>query len=276
MILNMQTEGTTLVIGSTGKTGKRVLKGLQQLNKSVRAGSRASTPAFDWENKGSWNAALEGIESVYLTYYPDLAVPEAPDAIRQFCRVARQQGVQHIVLLSGRGEPAAQHCEEIVKASGIDWTIIRASWFNQNFSEGAFYDMVQSGVLALPVSNVGEPFVDTDDIADVAIAALTQPGHKHKLYEVTGPRLLNFKEVADELSSALGKDIQFIPITTETFEQEMLKQGVPLDTISMLLFLFNEVLDGRNEYITHGIEEALGRKPKDFSVFAREISFIKA
>lgn len=131
--------------------------------------------------------------------------------------------------------------------------------------------MVQSGVLALPVSNVREPFVDTDDIADVAIAALTQPGHKHKLYEVTGPRLLNFNDVAEELSSALGKDIQFIPISTEAFEQEMLKH-VPLDTISMLLFLFNEVLDGRNEYITHGIEEALGRKPKDFSEFVRELS----
>ena len=271
MNLNPHNPGTILVIGSTGKTGKRVFQGLKERKLSVRSGSRSATPAFDWENQGTWAAALEGIDSVYLSYYPDLAVPEAPAAIKQFCRVARQQNIKHLVLLSGRGEPAAQHCEEIVKESGIPWTIIRASWFNQNFSEGAFYDMVQDGVMALPIGNVGEPFVDVDDIADVAIAAFTEPGHTGQLYEVTGPRLLTFDDVAKELSAGLNKPVQFIQISTEVFEQEMLKQGVPVDTISMLLFLFNEVLDGRNAYVTQGVEQALGRKPRDFSAFVSNL-----
>lgn len=263
---------TTLVIGSTGKTGKRVRQGLESRNISVKLGSRSASPAFDWEDQATWFSALEGVHSVYLTYYPDLAVPKAPDDISQFCKVARAQGIEHIVLLSGRGEPAAQQCENIVKASGVPWTIIRASWFNQNFSEGAFYDMVQSGVLALPISDVGEPFVDTDDIADVAIAALTEPGHKNKLYEVTGPRLLTFNDIAKELSEGLNTKVKFIAISSDRFEQEMIKQGVPSDTIDMLLFLFNEVLDGRNAYLTHGVEEALGRKPKDFSAFVNTLN----
>tara|TARA_R110002167_G_scaffold130383_1_gene313821 strand:- start:2475 stop:3305 length:831 start_codon:yes stop_codon:yes gene_type:complete len=272
MNTNTQLSGTTLVIGGTGKTGRRVLQGLQENNVSVRLGSRSADPSFDWENPSTWSAALEGVSSVYLTFYPDLAVPHAPSAIKQFCYVARHHGVQHIVLLSGRGEPAAQQCEDIVKVSGIPWTIIRASWFNQNFSEGAFYDMVKSGVIALPIGDVGEPFVDTDDIAEVAIKALTEPGHVNKLYEVTGPRLLTFKAIAEELSKALDKKIKFIPISTEVFEQEMIKQHVPIDTIQMLLFLFNEVLDGRNEYISHGVQEALGRPAKDFSAFAKELN----
>jgi uncharacterized protein YbjT (DUF2867 family) len=269
---NTDHTGTTLVIGGTGKTGKRVLQGLEERNVPVVLGSRSASPSFDWEDHGTWSSALAGVHSVYLTYYPDLAVPQAPDDITQFCKVAHVHGIEHIVLLSGRGEPAAQRCEDIVKESGVPWTIIRASWFNQNFSEGAFYDMVQSGVLALPIGNVGEPFVDTDDIADVAIAALTEPGHKSKLYEVTGPRLLTFNDIAEELSRGLNTKIEFIPISSEVFEQEMIKQGVRDDTIEMLLFLFNEVLDGRNAYITHGVEEALARKPKDFSEFASKLN----
>jgi uncharacterized protein YbjT (DUF2867 family) len=273
MNTNTQLSGTTLVIGGTGKTGRRVLQGLQEKNVSFRLGSRSADPAFDWENPTTWAETLEGISSVYLTFYPDLAVPHAPSAIKQFCRVARQHGIQHIVLLSGRGEPAAQRCEAIVKASGIPWTVIRASWFNQNFSEGAFYDMVQSGVIALPIGDIGEPFVDTDDIAEVAIKALTESGHLNTLYEVTGPRLLTFKEIAKELSLALDKKIEFIPISTDAFEQEMIKQHIPIDTIQMLLFLFNEVLDGRNEYISHGVQEALGRPAKDFSEFASKLKY---
>ena len=271
MNTNTQLSGSTLVIGGTGKTGKRVIQGLRKRDVQVRLGSRTAELAFDWEDQSTWHTALKGIDSVYLTYYPDLAVPKAPSDITEFCKVALQYGVQHIVLLSGRGEAAAQQCEDIVKASGIAWTIIRASWFNQNFSEGAFCDMVEAGVLALPISDVVEPFVDIDDIADVAIEALTVDGHKNKLYEVTGPRLLSFTDIAEELSNGLNRKIEFIPISIDAFKNEMIKQNTPADMIDMLLFLFGEVLDGRNSYLSHGIEDALGRAPKDFSEFVKTL-----
>ncbi len=262
------TNNTVLVVGGTGKTGKRVAQKLSANNINVRIGSRTERPTFDWEIPTTWPAAVKDVKAVYLTYYPDLAVPQAPAAISDFCELAEQAGVEHIVLLSGRGEPAAQHCEKIVQESGMAWTIIRASWFNQNFSEGAFYPMVAAGLLALPVGDVGEPFIDIEDIADVAVAALTESGHKGQLYEVTGPRLLTFKNVAAELSDVLDNEVQFISISEEHFITQLNKQNVPEDTIDMLLFLFGEVLDGRNAMVCDGVERALGRPAKDFSDYA--------
>lgn len=262
---------TILVIGGTGKTGKRVVTKLSSNNINVRVGSRSEEPAFDWNTPATWNAALQGVKAVYLTYFPDLALPQAPAAISDFCEAAEKQGVKHIVLLSGRGEPAAQHCEKIVQDSGMAWTIIRASWFNQNFSEGAFYPMVVKGVLALPVTSVREPFVDIEDIADVAVAALTEQGHNGKLYEVTGPRLLTFEDVAAELSKVLSNKVQFISISEENFKTLLHEQNVPEDTIDMLLFLFSEVLDGRNAVVCDGVERALGRPARDFSTYATKL-----
>ncbi len=269
---NTQQSPKVLITGATGKTGKRIVQTLEQKGVIVRHGSRCGTPAFDWNDESTWTSALKGIKSVYLSYFPDLAVPEAPAAIRTFCDVAKTEGVEHIVLLSGRGEPAAQACEDIVKVSGLKWSIVRASWFNQNFSEGAFAEMVESGIIALPVTNVLEPFIDVDDIADVAVAALTSAQHRNQLYEVTGPRLLSFSDIAKELSIALGREIRFVPITTNVFQQEMRIKGIPAETIDMLLFLFNEVLDGRNTFTCDGVQKALGRPAKDFSDFATALA----
>ncbi len=87
----------------------------------------------------------------------------------------------------------------------------------QNFTEGYLLDPVREGVIALPAGDVAEPFVDVDDIADVAVAALTEDGHTGRLYELTGPRLLTFAEVAAELSKATGRDIVYVPLGIEEY-----------------------------------------------------------
>ena len=269
--LNTQQSPNILITGATGKTGKRIVKTLEQKGLTVRHGSRTGTPAFDWNNESTWAPALKGIKSVYLSYFPDLAVPQAPAAIRNFCKIAKTEGVEHIVLLSGRGEPAAQTCEDILKDSGLEWSIVRASWFNQNFSEGAFAEMAESGIIALPVDNVLEPFIDVNDIADVVVAALTDARHRNQLYEVTGPRLLSFSDIAKELSDALDREIRFVPISTNAFQKKMRLKGIPDEMIELLLFLFNEVLDGRNAFTCEGVKEASGRPAKDFSDFATNL-----
>ena len=251
------------VIGATGKTGKRVCKLLEDKGFQVKAASRKSINRFDWEDKTTWAPTLEGIKSVYVTYYPDLAVASAPSDISDFCDIALQQDVQHIVLLSGRGESAAQHCEDIVKQSGLQWTLVRASWFNQNFLEGAFRPMIDAEVIALPVGETREPFIDADDIAEVVATALSEPGHKNKLYEVTGPRLLTFEDVAKEITQANQKIIQYKHISQEEFLQQLKSSGTPEDVIDMMMYLFTEVMDGRNEYISDGVNECLGRTAKD-------------
>jgi len=260
----------TLVIGGTGKTGRRVAERLKAQGRPVRIGSRSAIPAFDWGAEQSWAPALDGITCVYITYSPDLAMPGASDAIRSLVAKARQAGVKRLVILSGRGEEEAQTCERIIQDSGLDWTIVRASWFNQNFSEGAFIDMVINGAITLPAGETPEPFVDIDDIADVVVAALTEQGHHGEIYEVTGPRLMTMADVAGDLSTATGRDIHYHDIAHETFVQEIERSGAPKEVVWMLDYLLSTVLDGRNASLADGVERALGRKPKDFAQYAQE------
>lgn len=261
----------TLVIGGTGKTGRRVAGRLQVLGRETRVASRSSDPRFDWNDQATWSAVLEGVTSAYITYAPDLAIPGAMAAIRAFVEQAVRTGVQRLVLLSGRGEKEAQACERIVQESGVAWTIVRAGWFNQNFSEGEFLDMVLSGVIALPAGDVPEPFVDADDIADVAVAALTEEGHDSEVYEVTGPRLLTFTEVAREISKAAGREVRFEPISKEVFAEAVSESGASDGVVWLLNYLFETVLDGRNAYLGDGVQRALGREPTDFTDYARRI-----
>lgn len=264
--------GPVLVLGGTGKTGRRVAERLEGQGVPVRIGSRSAVPAFDWRREESWDACLEGVKAAYITFAPDLAVPGSTDLIEAFCDRAKRHGVGRLVLLSGRGEAEAQACERIVQESGVEWTIVRASWFHQNFSEGAFVDMVRAGQITLPVEDVAEPFIDADDIADVAVAALIEPGHEGEVYEVTGPRLMTFKEVAQELSAATGRNIQFASIPHDAFLDGVAASGAPKEVVWMMDYLFTTVLDGRNSQLMDGVQRALGREPKDFAEYARDVA----
>lgn len=258
---------TYLVIGASGKSGARVYQKLSEMGLNVKGAHRHGEVHFDWRAPETWAKSLSGIDTVYLTYYPDLAIPEAPEDIAKFCALAKIKGVKHITLLSGRGEPAAQVCEDIIKTSGLSWTIVRASWFNQNFSEGMFRDFIEKGTIALPVGDMTEPFIDVDDICDVVVASLTDEKHSGKLYEVTGPELLSFAQLAGVFTRVLGRPVNFIQISQQDFIDALKHSGVEEKAIEMLSYLFTEVLDGRNEYIVDGVEQALGRPARSFESF---------
>lgn len=261
-----------LVLGGTGKTGQRVAKRLQALNVPVRIGSRSADPAFDWEKETTWAPVLQDIYAVYIAYQPDLAVPGAVEVIQRFVDKAVASGVQHLVLLSGRGEPEAELCEQIVQQSGVAWTILRASFFAQNFSEGLLLDSVLSGEIVLPIDDVSEPFVDVDDIADVAVVALTENGHAGQVYELSGPRLLTFAEATTEIAQATGRSIDYVQIPMEAYTQALHDMGMPQDEIWLIEYLFRTVLDGRNETLCNGVQRALGREPRDFASYARQVA----
>jgi uncharacterized protein YbjT (DUF2867 family) len=265
-------QSTTLVVGATGKTGRRVSKLLTARGVPVRSGSRTAVPGFDWEKPDTWGEALRGVQSAYVSYYPDLAVPGADGVVAAFARLAVQSGVQRLVLLSGRGEAGALLAERAVRESGAEWTIVRSSWFSQNFSEGFFLDQVLSGEVTLPAAGVKEPFVDADDVADVAVAALTEDRHAGELYEVTGPRLLTFAEAVALVAKAAGRDIRYRQISIERFASVLAEQAVPPDFVWLVRYLFTEVLDGRNAHVRDGVKRALGREPRDFGEYARAVA----
>lgn len=262
-------EGITLVLGGTGKTGRRVAERLQARGIPTRIASRSGTPVFNWSDQSTWQVILDGVTTAYLTYAPDLAIPGATETIRAFVENAVEMGVRRLVLLSGRGEEEAQLCERIVQDAGVEWTVVRASWFNQNFSEGEFLGMVLDGAITLPAADIPEPFVDVNDIADVAVAALTEYGHNGEIYEVTGPRMLTFTEVAREISHAAGREVQFVQIPKEAFAAAISDSGAPEKIAWLLNYLFDTVLDGRNAHLRDGVHRALGREPIDFAEYAR-------
>ncbi|MEM7407834.1 MAG: NmrA family transcriptional regulator [Pseudomonadota bacterium] len=257
------------VIGKTSKTGRRVNSHLAALGHPTRPLSRSSSIPFDWEVPDTWPAALEGARAAYVTFYPDLAVPHAQTSIAAFIEVARRAGVEHVVLLSGRGEPGAEKAEALLQSSGLDWNVVRASWFMQNFSEGFLVEGVLSGELMLPVGHSPEPFIDVDDIAQVAVAALTRPALRNRLFEVSGPRSMTFAQCAAEISAATGYSIELKSIPVEAFVAGLRQQGLPPSMVDLMRELFTVVLDGRNATPANGVFEALGRPATDFATYVQ-------
>jgi uncharacterized protein YbjT (DUF2867 family) len=232
----------TLVLGGTGKSGRRLVHRLRAVNRSVRVGSTSGTPPFDWTDPETWAAALDGINAVFVVYSPDVAMPGAPDVIGAFAEQAVAAGARRLVMLSGQRAEFGLDSERRLQDSGAEWTILRVAWFDQNFDEGFLLDDVRAGQVALPVGSVGEAFIDADDIAEVAATVLTEPRHSGAIYELTGPRLLTFADAVAEISAAAGRDIRFVE--------------VPPDTYAATL-------------TAHGVQKILGREPRDFADYAR-------
>jgi uncharacterized protein YbjT (DUF2867 family) len=260
-----------LVIGGTGKTGRRVAEGLAARGVPVRLGSRSGTPPFSWEDSATWGPALAGTRAAYL-FVPDLILPGAADtvdAVAAVAKEAREAGVEHLVLLSGRGEEVAELSEQALQDSGVPWTVVRCAFFAQNFSEGYLLDAVLEGTVAFPGGDTAEPFVDLDDVAAVAVAALTEPGHAGRVYELTGPELLTWADAAAEIAAASGREVGYQPVGVDDYTAVMREEGYPEHLVETLAEVFAVLLDGHNAYVTDGVRQALGRPPRSFAEFAR-------
>ncbi len=259
-----------LVIGGTGKTGRRVVESLNSQNHHVRVGSRSSYPPFDWDDPSTYAAALHGMDRAYIVYYPDLAVPGAKEAITTLTEVALKEGLEKVVLLSGKGETEAEACEEIVANSGLNYTLVRASWFNQNFSESFFLEPILAGHVALPMSEIQIPFVDVNDIADVVVKVLLDDSYNNQTITVTGPRKLTLKDAVENIAKKTRREIQFQAISIEEYEEGMKAAGLPEDYVWLFSYLFREVLGKpENQVVSNDIEKILSRKAKDFTEFVQ-------
>ena len=261
-----------LIVGKNAKTGWRVDRRLQARGYATRAVSRSTAPAFDWEDQRSWRAVMAGTRAAYITFHPDLAIPSAEQTIRDFVALAAEQGLEHLVLLSGRGEDGARRAELVLEQSGLDWNVVRASWFMQNFSENFMIEGILNGELALPAGDTAEPFVDVDDIAEVAVAALTRPELRNRVFEVSGPRAMTFAECVAAISKAAGYPVKYTQVPIEVFVDGLREQGAPEPMLWLMRELFTVVFDGRNSSPATGIEEALGRPATDFDAYLRKAS----
>lgn len=256
-----------LVIGATGKTGKRVAERLIARGHSVRQATRHSEIPFDWENSKSWSNALSGIKVAYVAYSPDLAVPSAHSVIAAFVKAAEDAGLRRVVLLSQRNESHAEACEQLLKVSSLEWTILKPSWFAQNFSEGGFLEGVLGGEVSVPTSGAGEPFVDLEDVAEVAVAALIEEGHTSQTYEITGPDLITWDEAIARIAEVSERKVSFRACSEEEFESTLISVGFAEEDASFFSNLVTDILDGKNAMTSDGFQRALGREPRSFTTF---------
>ncbi|MEO3795099.1 NAD(P)H-binding protein [Nonomuraea sp. B10E15] len=264
------TAPTTLVLAGTGKTGRRVVSGLVAREVPVHMGSRRAEPPFDWQDDTTWEPALRGMDAAYVAFYPDAAFPGAARTVGSFADLAVACGVRRLVLLADRGSAEAERCEQAVRDSGAEWTIVRVGFITQNFSEGFLVEMVRAGVVALPAGDVAEPFTDAEDIADVAVAALTENDHAGRIHEVTGPRLLTFGDAVSEIARATRREVRYLPLSPEEFVSSLTGRGVPAEYATQLAGLMVEVFDGRRSNVTDTVERILGRPPRDFADYAHQ------
>ncbi|GAA3676009.1 NAD(P)H-binding protein [Nonomuraea antimicrobica] len=259
-------------MGASGKTGRRVVRLLEAQGAPVRPASRSSRVRFDWTEPGTWADAVHGARAVYLV------APEDPAPIREF--VAKADGVQRFVVLSGRGIDQASPgfgegmiaAEQAARESGAEWTILRANNFNQNFDEDLWHAPLRAGRLALPIGATPEPFVDVEDLAEVAVAALTGDGHAGRVYELSGPRGLTFGEAVEIIARAADRPIVYEELTPERYREELLAEGYPEVVADSLNTLFALHREGHLAEPADGVRQVLGRDPIAFEDYATRVA----
>ncbi|TQJ05459.1 uncharacterized protein YbjT (DUF2867 family) [Amycolatopsis cihanbeyliensis] len=265
-----------LVTGGTGRSGGRVVAQLKEKGIPVRVGSRTGEPPFDWTERSTWDAALDGVQTVYVVAF------DGELLTRPFVSRCEERGIKRIVLLSGRGVDVPGYAgdnsaagdthidgEDAVRSSKLEWTIVRPAWFAQNFSEGFFIDDVLSGELRLPAGDGAATFTDAEDIAAVAVAALTEDGHNGQTYEVSGPRALTLTEVAEEISRASGRSLRYVAIPEDQFIEELVTQGWPRADAEDYATTIGSIRRGLDTHVSDGVQRALGRPARDFTEFAK-------
>ncbi|TCM45883.1 NAD(P)H-binding protein [Kribbella sp. VKM Ac-2568] len=266
-----------LILSGKGKTGRRVVEQLDARQLPVRLASRSSEQPFDWYDENTWSGTVAGIDTAYL------APPVGPTGLAQagkFIKQAASEGLRRVVLLSGRGvgSPGREFAvyesglelEHAVKDSGADWTIVRPAWFMQGFSEDFMLDYVQAGEIRLSAGDGAEAWIDTNDVGDVMAAALLDERHTGETYSLSGPRTLTMAEVAAELSTATGRPIASVDLVPEQHVAEMVEYGVLREDAESVRDLFAVIRNHRSEYVSDGVQQVLGRAPRDFADWARE------
>ncbi|ONI92542.1 NAD(P)-dependent oxidoreductase [Saccharothrix sp. ALI-22-I] len=268
------TTKTFLVIGGTGKTGRRVVSQLRARGESVRAASRHGEQRFDWSDESTWDAALDGVHGVYVTPL------DGSTAAPRFFERAATAGVERVVLLSARGVDVPGYYgdgdvesmlanETALRASGPQWTILRPGWFAQNFSEGIFRAGILAGELRQAAGEGAASFVDTGDIAAVGVAAVTEDGHAGEVYELSGPRAVTFEEATAEIGAATGKPVKYVALPPAEFVEELAGQGWSEADAGMWTAGLSPIARGLEAKISDGVRRALGRDATDFSVFVK-------
>ena len=262
---------TLLLLGGTGKVGRRLAERLEAQGHTARAVGRNSTPRFDWRDESTWAPALDGVDGVFIVG-PGSA-SDWSTRLEHFLATAAEQRVRHAMLLSARGveflpDGAVARAEAALRRGPLAWTIVRPTHFAQNFTEAMFVPG-DDGAFFAPVADGREPFIDVNDIADVAAVALTDEGYDGRILELSGPRAIDFDEAARILSEVSGRAISYVSESDVAHIARLRGQGLPEGYIEWRMAMLRGIASGADAYLSSDVEAVLGRSATSFEEWAR-------
>ncbi|MFJ8433852.1 NAD(P)H-binding protein [Kitasatospora sp. NPDC094019] len=273
----MTAPGTTLVIGATGTTGRRVATGLAAEGHSVKAAGRSATPVegaravrFDWDEPGTWGEAVDGVDRVYLV--PPIGSSDPAAAMLPFLRRARTAGVRRAVLLSSSaipaGGPAVGRVHQALPDLFEQWAVLRPSWFMQNFAGAMPHarSIREEGVIRTASGDGRVGFIDADDIAAVAVRALTGERAPNTDLIITGPQALSYDDVAATVTEVTGRPVAHRNLTFEQLRDRWAAE-IPLEFATMLAGMDRAIADGAEDRTTDTVERLTGRPPGTLRAF---------
>lgn len=279
-----------LIVGATGTVGRDVVTRLIERGVPVRAMTRdperaralpgfggAEIVAADPFVPETLGPALAGVDKVF--FIP----PGGPGwnvGQRNVIEAAKQAGIKHLVKVSATcADPGAPSMalsyhyegEQLLKESGVPFTVLRPSSFMQNFFNYVPSIRFQSTVY-MCLGDTRMALVDTRDIADVGVAVLTSEGHEGKTYDITGPESLTYAEAVEKLSAALGRPVQYQDLPPEAYEQALIGMGVPAWAAVEVANIYGRgpYRAGQTAAVASTVQELLGRSARSFAEFARD------
>jgi uncharacterized protein YbjT (DUF2867 family) len=266
-----------LVTGATGTVGSRVLGHLADWEGTVRAATRdpdaAVLPAadetveFDFERPETWGTAFEGVDRLFLVRPP--AISRVGESILPAIDAAERIGLEQVVVLSVLGaekNPILPHrrIEKHVQGTSLDWTFLRASFFMENLVEVHGREISEWGEIVAPAGDGETSFVASDDVAAVGARALTEPGHRNRAYDVTGPAALTYHEVAATLQTVLDRNIEYTDSSLLEFVRHSRSIGRPWGLTLVMAGLYSTARLGLAGRVSVNTERVLGRPPTAF------------
>ena len=276
-----------LITGATGNNGQELIRQLTAIGQSVRAlvrrpaeaakldGSNIEVAAGDFDLPETLEAALQGVEKAFLL------TPVAEHFVqwqKDFIEAAKRAKVKHLVKFSGMGADASSASEllklhaktdDILRSSGVPFTILQPNSFHQNMLSSANTIKAQ-GVFYWPLKNALQSTVDLRDISAVAVKVFASPGHEGKTYVITGPEALTFQQLAEKLTSVLGRKIQYLDVPISAAADGMRKSGVPEWNVRAVSDLLAYFATGAAATVTDTVPRLLGRPATSFEQFVKD------
>jgi uncharacterized protein YbjT (DUF2867 family) len=261
---------TFLILGGTGKVGRRLGQSLTAAGHAARAASRHAAVRFDWAEPATWPDALAGTDGLFI-----IGPGSATDwsgRLTSLLTTAQSAGTKHAVLLSARGVEflpggAVGQSEQALREGPLSWTILRPSHFAQNFTEAMFVPV--DGVITTAVGTGAEPFIDVADVADVAAAVLARDTWHETTLELSGPEAITFAEAAAILTQASGTSVRFADESDASHVARLRAAGTPEGYIEWRMAMLGGIRSGADAYLSDGVQAVLGRPATSFREWAR-------